>query len=33
VEALGGKLHVTTLHVTLPLDSVKPGDAGQWRTG
>jgi signal transduction histidine kinase len=40
VEALGGKLHVTsapgagtTLHVTLPLDSVKPGDAGHWRTG
>jgi hypothetical protein len=35
-----GKLHVTsasgagtTLHVTLPLDSTKPGDAGHWRTG
>jgi hypothetical protein len=23
----------TTLHVTLPLDAAKPGDAGHWRTG
>jgi hypothetical protein len=23
----------TTLHVTLPLDSVKAGDAGYWRIG
>jgi signal transduction histidine kinase len=40
VEALAGKLHVTsapgagtTLHVALPLDFVKAGDAGHSRTG
>jgi hypothetical protein len=36
VEVLGGKFHVTSAPgagTTLPLVSVKPGDAGQWQTG
>jgi hypothetical protein len=40
VASRDGKLHLTcapgagtTLHVTLPLGSAKPGDAGHRRTG